>query len=109
MYLYQTTALINDKNQEDASYITSVAAAQYDRVPKDVAENRWENLLTTDKVPIDLNYGGVAWDDTEEMHITDSRIHVFVHRNDNYIKPEGAITGGYTTDRTDLGDLVLNK
>jgi hypothetical protein len=109
MYLYQTTALINDKDKADASYITSVAASQYDRVPADVADNRWENLLTTDKETVDLNYGSVAYDSSEEMHIIDSRIHVFVHRNDNYVKPDGTITGGYTTDTTDVGDLVLNK
>jgi hypothetical protein len=109
MYLYQTTALINDKDKADASYITSVAASQYDRVPADVADNRWENLLTTDKETVDLNFGSVAYDSSEEMHIIDSRIHVFVHRNDNYVKPDGTITGGYTTDTTDVGDLVLNK
>ena len=109
MYLYQTTALINDKNKEDASYITSVAAAQYDRVPADIADNRWENLLTTQNEQVDLNFGNTGFDDSEEMHLVDTRIHAFVHRNDNYIKPEGVITGGYATDQTTFGDLALSK
>jgi hypothetical protein len=109
MYLYQTTALINDKNKDDASYITSVAAAQYDRVPEDIEDNRWENLLTTDKEQIDLNLGSIGYDGSDEMHLVDTRLHAFVHRNDNYVKPEGVITGGYATDMTTFGDLVLTK
>ena len=109
MYLYQTTALINNKNKDDASYITSVAAAQYDRVPEDIADNRWENLLTTDNEKIDLNYGSVGFDGSDEMHVVDTRIHAFVHRNDNYIKPEGVITGGYSTEMTLFGDMILTK
>jgi len=114
MYLYQTTALINDKDKNDASYITSVAAAQYDRVPEDIADNRWENLLTTENKRINMNEGlnagirGYAKDD-KGQHLIDSRIYVFVHRNDNYVKPEAVITGGYFTDTTVFGDLVLNK
>lgn len=114
MYLYQTTALINDKDKNDASYITSVAAAQYDRVPEDIAENRWENLLTTRKKRINMNEGlnaGVRGYDRSEFrqHLIDSRIYVFVHRNDNYVKPEAVITGGYFTDTTVFGDVVLDK
>lgn len=114
MYLYQTTALINDKDKNDASYITSVAAAQYDRVPEDIADNRWENLLTTENKRINMNEGlnagvrGYAKDD-KGQHLIDSRIYVFVHRNDNYVKPEAVITGGYFTDTTVFGDLILNK
>lgn len=114
MYLYQTTALINDKDKNDASYITSVAATQYDRVPEDIADNRWENLLTTENKRINMNEGlnagvrGYAKDD-KGQHLIDSRIYVFVHRNDNYVKPEAVITGGYFTDTTVFGDLVLNK
>lgn len=114
MYLYQTTALINDKDKNNASYITSVAAAQYDRVPEDIADNRWENLLTTENKRINMNEGlnagvrGYAKDD-KGQHLIDSRIYVFVHRNDNYVKPEAVITGGYFTDTTVFGDLVLNK
>ena len=97
MYLYQTTALINDKDKSDASYITSVAAAQYDRVPENIAENRWENLLTTEKKRINMNEGvnagarGYDRSDTGQ-HLIDSRIYVYVHRNDNYVKPINLIT-----------------
>ena len=114
MYLYQTTALINDKDKNDASYITSVAAAQYDRVPEDIAENRWENLLTTENKRINMNEGlnaGVRGFDRADsgQHLIDSRIYVYVHRNDNYVKPEAVITGGYFTDATVFGDLQLDK
>ena len=114
MYLYQTTALINNKDKNDASYITSVAAAQYDRVPADIADNRWENLLTTENKRINMNEGinaGVrAFDmNDSQQHLVDSRIFVFVHRNDNYVKPEAVITGGYFTDTTTFGDVVLSK
>ena len=110
MYLYQTTALINDKDKNDASYITAISAAQYDRVPEDIAEVRWENLLTTDNKRINLNDGvrGHDYSDSAE-HIIDSRVFVFIHRNDNYVKPEAVITGGYSTDTTIFGDLVLEK
>ena len=114
MYLYQTTALINDKDKSDASYITSVAAAQYDRVPENIAENRWENLLTTENKRINMNEGlnaGVRSYDRSDsgQHLIDSRIYVYVHRNDNYVKPEAVITGGYFTDTTVFGDLQLDK
>ena len=114
MYLYQTTALINSKDKNDASYITSIAAAQYDRVPADIAENRWENLLTTENKRINMNEGlnaGVRGYDRSdnEQHLVDSRIFVFVHRNDNYVKPEAVITGGYFTETTTFGDVVLSK
>ena len=114
MYLYQTTALINDKDKNEASYITKIGAAQYDRVPADIAENRWENLLTTENKRINMNdglNGGVRGfgDDFYNQHLVDSRIYVFVHRNDNYVKPEAVITGGYSTDTTVFGDVVLSK
>ena len=114
MYLYQTTALINSKDKNDASYITFIAAAQYDRVPADIAENRRENLLTTKNERINMNKGlngGVRGFDqnSDEQHLIDSRIYVFVHRNDNYVKPEAVITGGYFTETTTFGDVVLNK
>ncbi len=114
MYLYQTTALINDKDKNNASYITSVAAAQYDRVPEDIAENRWENLLTTENKRINMNEGlnaGVRGYDRSDsgQHLIDSRVYVYVHRNDNYVKPEAVITGGYFTDTTVFGDLQLDK
>ena len=114
MYLYQTTALINSKDKNDASYITSIAAAQYDRVPADIVENRWENLLTTENKRINMNEGlnaGVRGYDRSdnEQHLVDSRIFVFVHRNDNYFKPEAVITGGYFTETTTFGDVVLSK
>ena len=110
MYLYQTTALINDKDKNDASYITAISAAQYDRVPADIAEYKWENLLTTDHKRINLNEGvrGHDYWDAEE-HIVDSRVFVYIHRNDNYVKPEAVITGGYSTETTIFGDLVLEK
>ena len=44
-----------------------------------------------------------------KQHTIDSRIFVYVHRNDNYVKPEAVITGGYFTDTTVFGDLVLSK
>ena len=110
MYLYQTTALINDKDKANASYITRIGAAQYDRVPADVAECKWENLLTTENKRINLNEGVRGFDlKDDEQHLRDSRVYVFVHRNDNYVKPEAVITGGYTTDTTTFGDVVLNK
>ena len=114
MYLYQTTALINDKDKQNASYITAVSAAQFDRVPSDIAEIKWENLLTTENKRINMNEGlnaGVrGFDPTDdEQHLVDSRLYVFVHRNDNYVKPEAVITGGYSTDTTTFGDVVLNK
>ncbi len=110
MYLYQTTAMINDKDKANASYITKVGAAQYDRVPADIAEYKWENLLTTDNKRINLNEGVRGFDlKDDEQHLRDSRVYVFVHRNDNYVKPEAVITGGYTTDTTTFGDVVLNK
>lgn len=114
MYLYQTTALINDKDKQNASYITAVSAAQFDRVPADIAENKWENLLTTENKRINMNEGlnsGVRGFDPsdDEQHLVDSRVYVFVHRNDNYVKPEAVITGGYSTDTTTFGDVVLNK
>ena len=114
MYLYQTTALINDKDKNNASYITKIVAAQYDRVPADIAENKWENLLTTENKRININdglNGGVrGFDQNDEyQHLVDSRIYVFVHRNDNYVKPEAVITGGYSTETTIFGDLQLKK
>ena len=110
MYLYQTTALINNKDKNDASYITSIAAAQFDRVPEDIAENRWENLLTTENKRININQGVRSFDLNDlKQHTIDSRIFVYVHRNDNYVKPEAVITGGYFTDTTVFGDLVLSK
>ena len=114
MYLYQTTALINDKDKKDASYITGIAAAQYDRVPADIAENKWENLLTTENKRININdglNGGVRGFDKDDIkqHFIDSRIFVFVHRNDNYVKPEAVITGGYSTDTTVFGDMVMSR
>ena len=114
MYLYQTTALINDKDKKDASYITRIAAAQYDRVPADIAENKWENLLTTENKRININdglNGGVRGFDKDDIkqHFIDSRIFVFVHRNDNYVKPEAVITGGYSTDTTVFGDMVMSR
>jgi len=109
MYLYQTTALINDKDKSEASFITSVAAAKYDRVPADIAENRWENLLTTDDLTINVNDGYVGYDASPDRHIVDSRIHLFVHRNDNYVKPKAVITGGYSTETTIFGDIALSK
>ena len=110
MYLYQSTALINDKDKANASYITAVSAAQFDRVPADIAENKWENLLTTEKQRIDLNAGVLAFDrEDASQHLIDARVFVFVHRNDNYVKPEAVITGGYTTETTVFGDVVLNK
>ena len=109
MYLYQTTALINDKDKQDASYITSVGAAQYDRVPADIAENRWENLLTTENKRINMNDGALGFDQTDGSHLVDSRIYVFVHRSDSYVKPEAVITGGYSTETTIFGDVVLGK
>ena len=104
----------NDKDKNDASYITSISAAQYDRVPEDIAENRWENLLTTEKKRINMNAGlnaGVRGYDADDLnqHLIDTRIFVFVHRNDNYVKPEAVITGGYFTETTVFGDVVLNK
>lgn len=112
MYLYQTTALINDKDKNDASYITRISAAQYDRVPKDIAEYKWENLLTMDNKRINMNdglNGGVRGYDENDMyqHLVDSRIFVYVHRNDSYVKPEAVITGGYSTDTTVFGDVVM--
>ena len=57
-----------------------------------------------------LNAGVRAYDKSDKgQHIVDSRLYVFVHRNDNYVKPEAVITGGYFTDTTVFGDLVLNK
>ena len=114
MYLYQTTALINDKDKKDASYITRIGAAQYDRVPADIAEYKWENLLTTENKRINVNdglNGGVRGfgKDFYNQHFVDSRVYVFVHRNDNYVKPEAVITGGYSTDTTTFGDVVLKK
>ena len=110
MYLYQTTALINNKDKKDASYITSVAAAQYDRVPADIAENMWENLLTTENKRINMNEGVRGFErDDKSAHLIDSRIYLFVHRNDSYVKPEAAITGGYFTETTTFGDVVLSK
>ncbi len=110
MYLYQTTALINSKDKKDASYITSIAAAQYDRVPEDIAENRWENLLTTENKRINLNEGVRGFDKNDDkQHLVDSRVYVFIHRNDNYVKPEAVITGGYIKDTTIFGDVVLEK
>ena len=110
MYLYQTTALINNKDKKDASYITAIGAAQYDRVPADIAENKWENLLTTENKRINLNEGVTGYDRMDKkQHLVDSRVYVFVHRNDNYVKPEAAITGGYFTDVTVFGDVILSK
>lgn len=110
MYLYQTTALINNKDKKDASYITSIAAAQYDRVPADIAENMWENLLTTENKRINMNEGVRGFErDDKSKHLIDSRIYLFVHRNDSYVKPEAAITGGYFTETTTFGDVVLSK
>ena len=109
MYLYQTTALVNDKDKNNASYITRIGAAQFDRVPADIADYKWENLLTTEKKRVNLNDGVRGFDLTDdEQHLVDSRIYLFVHRNDNYVKPEAVITGGYTTDTTTFGDVVLN-
>ena len=57
-----------------------------------------------------LNGGARSYDkDDSSQHLIDSRIFVFVHRNDNYVKPEAVITGGYSTDTTVFGDLVLSK
>ena len=57
-----------------------------------------------------LNAGVRGFDrDDKNQHLIDSRIFVFVHRNDNYVKPEAVITGGYFTDTAVFGDLVLNK
>ena len=110
MYLYQTTALINNKDKKEASYITAVSAAQFDRVPEDIAENRWENLLTTENKRININEGVRGFDLNDlKQHTIDSRIFVYVHRNDNYVKPEAVITGGYSTETTVFGDLVLSK
>ena len=47
MYLYQTTALINDKDKNDASYITSVAAASMTEYRRILRITGGENLLTT--------------------------------------------------------------
>ena len=109
LYLYQTTDIINDKDKTEASYITGISAAKYDRVPEDIAENRWENLLSTDNLKINLNEGNLGFDSTEGRHLIDNRIYAFIHRNDNYVKPEAAITGGYTTDVTRFSDIVLSK
>ena len=91
-------------------YLTQFALAQYDRVPEDIAENRWENLLTTENKRININQGVRSFDLNDlKQHTIDSRIFVYVHRNDNYVKPEAVITGGYFTDTTVFGDLVLSK
>ena len=56
--------------------------------------------------------GGVRGYDADEdrmkRRFVDSRIYLYVHRNDNYVKPEAVITGGYSTETTVFGDVVLS-
>ena len=57
-----------------------------------------------------LNAGVRGFDRADSgQHLIDSRIYVYVHRNDNYVKPEAVITGDYFTDATVFGDLQLDK
>ncbi len=59
---------------------------------------------------VGLNAGVRAYDKSDKgQHLVDSRLYVFVHRNDNYVKPEAVITGGYFTESTVFGDLKLDK
>ena len=37
------------------------------------------------------------------MDFIDSRVFVYVHRNDNYVKPEAVITGGCSNSTTAFG------
>jgi hypothetical protein len=111
-YLYQTTDLIKDSswdNKEmEKAYITKLAAAKYDRVPKDVADFKWENLLLKDGEWVNLNEGNFKYDN-KAKEIVDSRLHVFVHRANNYVKPEGQITGGYCDEYLTYGDVYMKK
>ena len=99
-----------------ASPITKLGLAPGDRVPYNTTLDgmnaaggdntviRWENALTDKNQRIDLNYLTIKTDATK-MHIEDSRVYLFLHREDNSVKPGAEITGGFLTDTEIAGKL----
>ena len=87
----------------------------------------WENVLSTKGLKTDLNYGIITTDTrkqnvvlraqaalvksiidparTDPIAYVDNRRYLFVHREDNSVKPGAEITGGFVTDTETVGKL----
>ncbi len=135
IYMYYTTTdAVNDFNKKTGSDVRKNPSPQpkeyfkspiskfcftrYDRVPynqdagaaSDFGDNKkpWEYVLYNDsETPVDFNDGTVKLDKdflTENNHIS-----MFVQRKDGSVKKSAEITGGYTSEKTDVGEMWLNK
>ena len=95
-----------------ASPLSRIGLAKGDRVPYNTemagAEDAdlvvWENVLTTDKKPLDLNYGAILTT-SDGMKLLENRVYLFVHRYDNVTKKGAEITGGFAADTETVGPL----
>ena len=67
----------------------------------------WEYVLNFgDAGPVDLNEGMVSCNGD---YCEDTRLHMFVQREDYSVKPAGQITGGFIESTYDVGDIYYKK
>ena len=67
----------------------------------------WEYVLQSgDLAPVDLNEGMVSCNGD---YCEDTRLHMFVQREDYSVKPAGQITGGFIESTYDVGDIYYKK
>jgi len=106
-----------------ASPITEICLARYDRIPYDTEVDassqdgqsteknvlRWEYVMQANsKKHVDLNEGAAAFE-ANSYDAIDNRVTMFVQR-ENGIPKEGAeITGGYTSERENFGQVKNYK
>ena len=135
IYMYYTTPWVvskyNEKLGNDTrknrsaspvdylkSPLTRIAFTRYDRVPYSKESGvdsefgddsrAWEYILYDDsKTPVDLNDGTVKFDDN---YLTENnKINMFAQREDGSVKTSAEITGGYVSDKAELGEMWLNR
>lgn len=111
IYLYYADGRAS-KELESENPIEKIGIAEHDRIPSE--DEAWGNVLTTkgtrgnlNKSAIDTTNGSLTSLYSKNGRVSDTRLYLFIKRQDNFVKPSEKITGGHRGSSMDWGNVYL--